>query len=66
MTVDSPCVRNCCLDQADICIGCGRALHEITQWSTSNDSEKKQILADAEQRCIEREAQYADASKYRL
>ncbi|WP_156302871.1 DUF1289 domain-containing protein, partial [Methylogaea oryzae] len=25
-----PCVRNCCLDSTDICLGCFRALAEIT------------------------------------
>nr|WP_254619459.1 DUF1289 domain-containing protein [Vibrio metschnikovii] len=25
----SPCVRHCCLDDKDICIGCGRTLDEI-------------------------------------
>ncbi|MBT3504919.1 MAG: DUF1289 domain-containing protein [Piscirickettsiaceae bacterium] len=64
MSVTSPCVRNCCLDQNDICTGCGRALNEITQWSVSSDSEKKQISLDAKQRCDDREARYG--SKYRL
>ncbi len=36
----SPCVRHCCLDDKDICIGCGRTLDEICRWS----SEKKEIL----------------------
>lgn len=63
MAVDSPCVKNCCLDDADICLGCGRMLNEITQWSVCTDTEKHQILADAEQRRNERKAYYA---KYRL
>jgi len=59
ITIPSPCIGNCCLDQADVCIGCGRALNEITQWTVSSDSEKPQILTDAKQRLAEREANYA-------
>jgi uncharacterized protein len=25
----SPCIRNCCLDAAEVCLGCGRHLQEI-------------------------------------
>ncbi|HEX5418421.1 MAG TPA: DUF1289 domain-containing protein [Gammaproteobacteria bacterium] len=43
--VASPCVRNCCLDDDDICIGCGRALPEIIRWSSAQDEERREILA---------------------
>lgn len=45
-----PCQRNCCLDQQDICLGCGRALHEITGWHQACDETKLQILANAQSR----------------
>ncbi|RDH84008.1 MAG: DUF1289 domain-containing protein [endosymbiont of Galathealinum brachiosum] len=45
--IKSPCVRNCCLDKKDICIGCGRTLEEIMQWQASSISEKKDILRRA-------------------
>lgn len=48
--IDSPCVRNCCLDDDDICLGCGRSLQEITRWSTSNDAGKRVILLAAAER----------------
>jgi predicted Fe-S protein YdhL (DUF1289 family) len=48
--IDSPCVRNCCLDDDDICLGCGRSLQEITRWSTSNDASKQVILLAAAER----------------
>jgi len=48
--IDSPCVRNCCLDDNDICLGCGRNLQEITRWSTSNDAGKQAILLAAAER----------------
>lgn len=48
--IDSPCVRNCCLDDQDICLGCGRSLREITCWSAANNADKLVILAAAEER----------------
>jgi predicted Fe-S protein YdhL (DUF1289 family) len=41
----SPCVRNCCLDDANVCMGCGRLLDEIVQWGTASDEVKAAILA---------------------
>ena len=46
----SPCVRNCCLDDEDICVGCFRSIDEIMKWSASDDEQKKQILGKAEVR----------------
>ena len=40
----SPCVGRCCLNEADLCIGCLRSLSEITEWSQASDSRKKMIL----------------------
>ena len=44
---ESPCVRNCCLDDADICIGCGRHVQEIMRWSNAGAEERRAILARA-------------------
>jgi predicted Fe-S protein YdhL (DUF1289 family) len=46
----SPCVRNCCLDEQDICIGCGRSLEEICGWTNVDNAGKARILALAESR----------------
>jgi uncharacterized protein len=43
--VASPCVRNCCLDDNDICLGCFRSLSEILRWSEAKEDDKKEILA---------------------
>jgi predicted Fe-S protein YdhL (DUF1289 family) len=48
--IDSPCVRNCCLNDEDICLGCGRSLGEITCWGSAKDADKRVILAVAEER----------------
>jgi predicted Fe-S protein YdhL (DUF1289 family) len=41
----SPCVRNCCLDDDNVCMGCGRSLQEIVQWGSASDAEKTAVLA---------------------
>jgi predicted Fe-S protein YdhL (DUF1289 family) len=46
----SPCVRNCCLDEANVCLGCGRSLEEIVRWATTGDADKEAILARSRQR----------------
>jgi hypothetical protein len=47
-------VRNCCLDDSDICLGCNRSLTEICAWSKSSDDEKREILARCRVRAAER------------
>jgi uncharacterized protein len=49
---ESPCVRNCCLNDEDICIGCCRSLDEIKQWLDCDDVERQSILVRAQQRKI--------------
>jgi len=46
--VTSPCVRNCCLNENDICLGCFRILNEILSWQESTDAQKNQILTQCE------------------
>ena len=50
----SPCVRNCCLDEADVCLGCHRSLKEICAWREAPPEEKVQILIRSRQRYTER------------
>lgn len=40
---DSPCVRNCCLDNEDLCLGCFRYIDEIVAWRSYSDDEKQLI-----------------------
>ena len=46
----SPCVRNCCLDDDDVCLGCGRKLEEILAWHGADADGRLQILASAAER----------------
>jgi hypothetical protein len=50
----SPCVRNCCLDENNVCMGCGRSLDEIVAWGTANDTDKAAILARSRERARRR------------
>jgi predicted Fe-S protein YdhL (DUF1289 family) len=43
----SPCVRNCCLDGDDVCLGCGRSLDEILAWHRADAAGREAILATA-------------------
>jgi predicted Fe-S protein YdhL (DUF1289 family) len=46
----SPCVRNCCLDDDNVCLGCGRTLQEIVGWSAAAADDKAAILARSRER----------------
>lgn len=48
--IESPCVRNCCLDNDDICLGCHRSLSEITAWASMSTEERKVVLQNTKQR----------------
>lgn len=48
--VDSPCVGNCCLDDADVCLGCYRTLEEIKSWGMVDDEARINILNNISQR----------------
>jgi len=48
--VKSPCVRNCCLDEHDICLGCCRTLDEIKSWQSLSEQEKQAVLNVCKQR----------------
>lgn len=48
--IASPCVRNCCLDENDICVGCFRSLDEILNWSTVSNDERCSITSRASER----------------
>lgn len=50
----SPCVRQCCLDDDNTCLGCFRTLSEITGWSQADAEERERIL----ERCAQRKEAY--------
>lgn len=52
--IPSPCVRNCCLDENDVCLGCYRTIAEIMRWSEAADDEKREILIQCRLRSRQR------------
>jgi predicted Fe-S protein YdhL (DUF1289 family) len=48
--IASPCVRQCCLDKNDICLGCFRTLSEIVSWSALDAAQKQDVIDKCSQR----------------
>ena len=48
--VASPCVRQCCLNMEEMCVGCGRLLSEIIGWTSYSADEKASVAQIAQQR----------------
>ena len=46
----SPCIRNCCLDDDLTCLGCFRSLEEIKEWGVVDNHRRRIILQNAKQR----------------
>ena len=46
----SPCVRNCCLDDDDVCMGCFRTIREICDWHSATNEQKRETLERCEVR----------------
>lgn len=55
----SPCIRQCCLDDDDICLGCYRSIKEITGWNEADEEERREIL----KRCRVRQQQRREQGK---
>jgi predicted Fe-S protein YdhL (DUF1289 family) len=49
----SPCVKCCCLDPDNLCLGCFRTLDEITGWLQMMPAERQAVLAQAKQRRLQ-------------
>ncbi|WP_082173481.1 DUF1289 domain-containing protein [Vibrio sp. VPAP30] len=56
--IPNPCIRHCCLDQDDICLGCYRSLDEILRWSQSTNEQRHEILRACTQRKVERKGRW--------
>ena len=49
----SPCIRNCCLDECDVCLGCFRSMNEIMQWTLVDEETRQEFLKNADQRKLQ-------------
>jgi predicted Fe-S protein YdhL (DUF1289 family) len=44
--LETPCVNVCLLDsESGLCVGCGRTLREIANWSAMTPAERRAIMA---------------------
>lgn len=50
----SPCRRQCCLDERDQCLGCGRNLREILDWDAADNARRRAICEAAQRRMQQR------------
>ena len=50
MNINKPCIRQCCLNEEDICLGCFRTFDDMLQWNKSSSEEKTKMLKMAEER----------------
>ena len=45
LSFESPCIKNCKLNEiTNICVGCGRTIKEIMQWTLMTDEDRKEIM----------------------
>lgn len=56
--IESPCIRNCCLNEHDVCLGCFRHVDEIIEWGSTNNRRRECILDDAKKRRAEHTAKW--------
>ncbi|MGH6790486.1 MAG: DUF1289 domain-containing protein [Pseudolabrys sp.] len=46
-TIESPCVKICALDvHSRLCLGCGRTIDEIAQWTLMGSAERDRVMAE--------------------
>lgn len=46
----SPCVRQCTLNENDMCLGCGRMLYEITSWVSFSEQKRAEVMTQCQNR----------------
>lgn len=49
-TIEKPCIRQCCLDKNDVCVGCFRTFNDMKVWHKATTKEKSQMLVEAKER----------------
>ena len=54
--VASPCISVCELSDEEVCLGCGRTLQDIAEWSGADEARRREIVEQARQRMINQSA----------
>jgi predicted Fe-S protein YdhL (DUF1289 family) len=50
VVMKSPCVRQCTLNENDMCLGCGRMLGEITSWVSFSEQKRTEVMTQCQNR----------------
>lgn len=58
----SPCIRQCGLDDREICLGCFRSLAEIVAWPQVNDHQRREFCNNATRRRLRYQALQPEAN----
>ncbi len=59
MPIENPCIRNCCLNEKDVCMGCFRHIDEILSWQKMSECQKQSTLS----LCADRKEQLKQNAK---
>lgn len=51
--INKPCIKQCCLNKEDICLGCFRSFNDMLRWNKAGIEEKKEMMRIAERKKIE-------------
>lgn len=46
-SIEKPCIRECCLNEKEVCMGCFRTFSEMKVWRKVSVEEKRKILEAA-------------------
>ena len=66
-SIESPCVKVCAIDATTgWCLGCGRSMAEIGNWSTLAPERRRAVMAELEARMAGIADRQARARGYRL
>ncbi|WP_411726799.1 DUF1289 domain-containing protein [Methyloglobulus sp.] len=50
--IPSPCIRHCCLNEEDVCVGCFRSLPEVVGWANADNATRQMILNNTKSRRV--------------
>ena len=61
--IETPCIKVCIVEHhSGLCLGCGRTLGEIANWTAFTDGERSRVMAELPKRMESMRRQAAEAS----
>lgn len=63
--INKPCIKKCCLNEDDVCLGCFRTFDDMCRWNKANIEEKTQMLKVAQRRKKEHRLKHISLQKPR-